>query len=202
MLGRVGFGTLVTSTLILCVAAEPAAAQNRIPSVVQLPTFQFFSYRGTVVVPDGGTAYLGGNASSATGMRRRGGNRAFGQQQGISQATATVQIIDHDAIDRQLLGKSPEQLRRELPRADKPARQATRPADPQAEGKSLVRFARHRYQAGKKADAFDAYRMAIEVLDGRLRQLAEEEFRRRFGSAADQALRVATDRLPRRSISR
>ena len=66
--------------------------------------------------------------------------------------------------------------------------------DPTEEGKSLVRFARTQYREGNKAASFDTYRMAIQVLQGRLRELATVEFRRVFGTAADQSLRMASAR--------
>ena len=66
--------------------------------------------------------------------------------------------------------------------------------DPTEEGKALVRFARKQYREGRKAASFDTYRMAIQVLDGRLRELAIVEFRRVFGTAADQSLRLASAR--------
>ena len=47
---------------------------------------------------------------------------------------------------------------------------------------------------GNKTDSFDTYRMAISVLEGRLQELAIKEFRRVFGPAADQTLRVASTR--------
>jgi hypothetical protein len=174
--------------LFLLIAAVFTDASGQLPSVVQLPSFRTFSYSGTVVVPDGGSAYLGGNRTSLSGSSRRGLSRGFGFSQGISQASVTATIIDLDEIDRHLLGATPQ----EFVKASQ--RDRAKQVDPTEEGKALVRYARRQYREGKKTAAFDTYRMAISVLRGRLRELAEAEFRRVFGSAADQSLRMASRR--------
>ncbi len=63
--------------------------------------------------------------------------------------------------------------------------------DPVEEGKALVRYARQQYREGKTSESFVTYQMAIGVLDGRLKDLAVVEFRRVFGVAAEQSLRLA-----------
>jgi hypothetical protein len=66
-----------------------------VPSTVQLPTFHFFTSTGTVVVPDGGDAFLGGVGGSAAGRVDRGipglpsrpfTNSAIGSATGASNA--------------------------------------------------------------------------------------------------------------------
>ena len=64
--------------------------------------------------------------------------------------------------------------------------------DIDAEGKSLVRYARQMYREGKKSQSFDTYRMAINVLRPPLRDLATKEFERVFGAAATQAVRMTS----------
>jgi hypothetical protein len=89
------FGLLVSST---CEA-----------QVVQLPVFRQFSYSGGALVPDAGTGYLAGNSYSSTGSVSRGGipgNRAFGGVVGTSSVTASVQVIDLDALDQAILNSS------------------------------------------------------------------------------------------------
>ncbi len=175
-------------------SASEAAAQvgSQIPSVVQLPSFQIFSYSGTVVVPDSGAGYLGGNNSYASGARRRAFSRAFGSSLGSPQASVSTTIIGNNEIDRQLLGGTREEFLKSGPgRAGDAER---KPIDPNEEGKSLVRFARSQYREGKTGASFDTYRMAIQRLQGNLRELATVEFRRVFGTAADQALRMASAR--------
>jgi hypothetical protein len=178
---------------LLCAAGvaglHRCSAQDPLPTVVQLPTFQFFNFSGSVLVPDGGGMYLGGNKTSAIGSSRRGLNRSFGQSQGVSQATAHVQIIDLSEMDRQLLGGTPE----EFLRRHRNSSTLDRTSNPDDEGKALVRHARKLYQRGDETGAFDTYRMAIGVLrSSRLQELAKIEFRRVFGAAADQSLRSAS----------
>ncbi len=180
--------------LVLFLATEATgfhrcSAQDPLPTVVQLPTFQFFTFSGSVLVPDGGGMYLGGNKTSAIGSSRRGLNRSFGQSQRLSQATAHAQIIDLNAMDRQLLGGTPKEF---LRRQRNPA-VLDRTSNPDDEGKALVRHARKLYQRGDKTGAFDTYRMAIGVLrSSRLQELAKIEFRRVFGTAADQSLHTTS----------
>lgn len=184
---------LISLIGVYLVGMEPVSAQNQVPSVVQLPTFSFFTFRGTVVVPDSGGAYLGGNKTSAMGSSRQGGwQRSFGAIQGNRGASIHAHIIDHNELDRQLLGGSPEQFLREQ-RLAEAARSKQRAVDPDEEGKSLVRHARKLYQKGDQTGSFDTYRMAIGVLkSNRLKDLAKVEFRRVFGAAADQSLKMAS----------
>ena len=181
--------------LITAMLTTEATAQigNRIPSVVQLPSFQVFSYSGTVVVPDSGAGYLGGNKSYASGARRRGFNRALGASLGNPQVSVFPTIIDNNEIDRQLLGGTPEEFLKSN-RGQPLAAAGQRAIDPTEEGKSLVRFARAQYRKGNETASFESYQMAIQVLRGRLRDLATVEFRRVFGTAADQSLRMASTR--------
>jgi len=185
---------LLVVTVLICLGSQDSAAQ--LPSVVQLPTFHTFSYRGSVLVPDGGTTSLGGVKRSAIGYSRRGWNRGYGSVQSNAQASVSANIIDLNEMDRQILGASPQEFLRRA-RAQELAG-LTRGTVPRLtlsntdEGKALVRFARQEYQAGRKSSAFNAYSMAIDKLDGRLRSLAEVEFRRVYGAAAEQKLRMAS----------
>jgi hypothetical protein len=184
---------LTLGLLALATTAMEARAQRAIPSVVQLPSFQTFSYSGTVVVPDSGGAYLGGVRRSSSGSSRRGLSRGFGFAQGNSQLSVHPTIIDNNEIDRQLLGGTPKQfVEAGRAKAQQDKSKVAKPIDPNEEGKALVRFARKQYREGNKTASFDTYRMAIGVLDGRLSELAKVEFRRVFGAAADQSLRMAS----------
>ncbi|NND99749.1 MAG: hypothetical protein HKN47_20715 [Pirellulaceae bacterium] len=189
--GRIVISCLMVG-LITASTSRDADAQTQLPTTVQLPSFSSFSYQGTVVVPDGGTAHLGSVKRSAMGSTRRGMQRAFGADQGLSQATATVHIIDHNEIDRQLLGGTPQEfLRRQREKEARAGVTHRAPIDPDVEGKALVRHARKEYRAGNHSAAFASYQMAIEVLTPGLGQLATQEFKRVFGSSADQALRMS-----------
>lgn len=183
----------IGSVAMCCLFTIPQATAQ-LPSVVQLPSFQTFSYSGSVMVPDAGTASLGSVGRSASGYNRRGMNRSRGLSNAFPQATVTATIIDNAEIDRQILGGTPEEfVRRGRQGGQNAAAVANRPKvlEPTEEGKALVRFARSQYQKGNESTSFEAYLMAIRVLDGRLKDLATVEFRRVFGSAADQSLRMA-----------
>ena len=182
-------------TLIVCLESR---SQGQAPTTIQLPSFSSFSYQGTVVVPDRGQAHLGSVRRSARGTSRRGLSRAFGSDQSIAQASVKAHIIDHAEMDRQILGADPQEfLRRERAQEAqaKVAGRNVKAIDPDTEGKALVRHARKEYKAGKHSTAFVSYQMAIEVLESRrLKDYAIVEFKRVFGSSADQALRMNTRR--------
>ena len=194
-----GIQALLAMVVAYCLAHDSSAIAQA-PTTVQLPSFSSFSYNGTVLVPDSGAAHLGSVNRSATGLNRRGLSRGFGQQQSIGQASAHVQIIDNAEIDRQILGMSPSELRRrELALERHAARSrvttSSKQVDPDAEGKALVRHARSQYKAGKQSASFTTYRRAIAALKSpKLQELATAEFKRVFGSSADQILRM-TQRL-------
>ena len=184
------------SFVLVCLLSISADARGQLPTTVQLPSISSFSYNGTVVVPDSGTGFLGGVKRAATGSSRRGLSRGFGQDLGNSQATVRPRIIDNAEIDRQILGGTPQEfVRREQAKAQNAQGQNNRAIDPDLEGKSLVRYARREYKAGNQSAAFAGYQMAIETLQSQwLRQLASAEFKRAFGSAADQIIRMSSTR--------
>lgn len=175
----------------------------QLPSVVQLPSFHTFSYRGSVLVPDGGTTSLGGVKRSATGYNHRGWNRGYGSVNSTSNASVSARIIDLAEMDRQILGGSPQEFLRRM-RAEEQhaiasglpvgttARQTQATLSRTEEGKALVRFARQEYREGRKSSSIQAYGMAINQLDGRLKTLAVAEFRRVFGTAAEQLLQLSS----------
>ena len=184
--------------------------QAQLPSVVQLPSFHTFSYRGSVLVPDGGTTSLGGVKRSATGYNHRGWNRGYGSVNSTSNASVSARIIDLAEMDRQILGGSPQEFLRRMRAEEQQAiatglpvatigRQTQATRSPVAstlsrteEGKALVRFARQEYREGRKSSSIQAYGMAINQLDGRLKTLAVAEFRRVFGTAAEQLLQLSS----------
>ncbi|MCS7467641.1 hypothetical protein NZK35_13390 [Stieleria sp. ICT_E10.1] len=169
-------GILVTTALLTLGVDQIASAQ----STIQLPSFSRFTYSGSVLVPTGGSTSLGGVSRSTSGRSsRRGGGRGIGAGVGHAGAGARVTIIDHDAIDRQLRGLPPKSGAASRP-AVRSAKAGAKKADPDAEGKALVRFARKQFLAGNRTSAFDAYRLAIETLSPRLSNLAAAEFRRVF----------------------
>lgn len=180
----------------------------QLPSVVQLPSLHAFSYQGSVLVPDGGTTSLGGVMRSASGYNHRGWNRGYGSVNSTSNASVSVRIIDPAEMDRQILGGSPQEFLRnmrarelQLGQAEQQQRKTVgqqthasvrAPLSRTEEGKALVRFARQEYREGRQSSSIQAYGMAINQLDGRLKTLAEAEFRRVFGTTAEQLLRLSS----------
>ena len=169
--------------------ATPATAQ--FPTTVQLPSVRVFSYTGSVLVPDGGTASLGGVSRSSSFSRSRGfgpfRNRSAGYAASTSQLTASATIIDLAEMDEAILGQTPQQIREQ-------ARARLRPSDPQLmeRGKRLVRLARRYLEQGNVPAARSAYLAALDRLSRindpahrdtvtRLHQYAAAEYRGHFG---------------------
>ena len=152
---------------------------------VQLPSIHIFSYSGTVEVPDGGTMPLGGNAYSASNRSQRAGFfpgpvARSGAAQGAN-ASISATIIDQSALDRQILGGTPEQMHakhREIEAQRDRESRGLQVVDRDAEGKALVRHARSLYKEGRYSAARDSYEMAVSILKPQLRDLAIAEMRR------------------------
>jgi hypothetical protein len=99
----------------LAQTGAPVVAGAAVPGTVQLPTFHFFTNTGTVVVPDGGDAFLGGVSSSAAGRVDRGipglpsrpfTNNAIGSSTAAGNVSVSAQIHDLEAMDQALLGQA------------------------------------------------------------------------------------------------
>ncbi len=107
----------------LCLTAFDAFAQPA--PTVQLPTFSFAGVGTTVMVPDGGAAYLGGINRASDGRTEYGvpgitfpgfQNRGIGQDRSTSSFWVTATIHDFDAMDQALLNApSPDGLTRIYP---------------------------------------------------------------------------------------
>ena len=107
----------------LWLAAFEALAQPA--PTVQLPTFSFAGVGTTVMVPDGGAAYLGGINRASDGRSEFGvpgitfpgfQNRGIGQDRSTSSFWVTATIHDFDAMDQALLNTpSPDGLARTIP---------------------------------------------------------------------------------------
>lgn len=94
-------GIALIATRLLAQTTQP------IGQTVQLPTVSNFSIQTDVLVPDQGSASLGGVSRSASGSTYRSGiptNRSIGSSMGSSHASVHVQIIDLDALDKAILG--------------------------------------------------------------------------------------------------
>lgn len=82
--------------------AGTASAQQ----VVQQPTVGTLSINSSVLVPDQGSAMLGGIGSAGAGQSQRGGlmtNRAFGNRSAWGGASMSATIIDLQEMDRAIL---------------------------------------------------------------------------------------------------
>jgi hypothetical protein len=93
--------------LIAGFGLSSAGAQG---TAVQLPSYSYFTTNSSVLVPDRGSAYLGGVNRARSGMNEFGTpltplrNRSFGSQRIASGASASVYVHDFEAMDEMLLG--------------------------------------------------------------------------------------------------
>lgn len=92
----------VAVLLALSLIAAEAQAQ-----VVQQPVVRNFGYAGSALVPDSGTAVLGGNLGRQSSSVSRGfgpfGRRTAGNSLGGRSMSVSVTIIDLNALDEALL---------------------------------------------------------------------------------------------------
>ncbi|WP_234952763.1 hypothetical protein [Rhodopirellula baltica] len=139
---------VVTASLLLIVGAETLSAQ-----VVQLPSVRRFSSTSSMLIPDRGTGSMGGVSSYQSGRSSRGRFSQGGTTRS-GNASVSVTIIDHDEIDRQLLGNvDPRQL------AKRTAEQETI-----ADVKALVQNARRLLKTGDRLRAQGTYELALHRL--------------------------------------
>ena len=120
------FRLLAIIAALLVSYVSPSSAQV----TVQLPTFHVTGVSTTVLVPDGGSVYLGGVTDSSIGassygspfggnlpgLRRNLATRSFGRSTSTSNFWASATIIDHAELDRAVLAETErrQQLRRQL----------------------------------------------------------------------------------------
>jgi len=93
--------TMLVGGLFFAIAGTTSAQQ-----VVQQPTIGTLSINSSVLVPDQGSAMLGGIGSAGSGYSQRGGlvtNRAFGNRSARSGASVSATIIDLQEMDRAIL---------------------------------------------------------------------------------------------------
>ncbi len=114
---------LAVGAIVTCVPFAEA-------QVVQLPSTRSLSYSGSVLVPDGGTASLGGAGYSSFGSRRSGWGPMSGRSTangiGGSAMAASVNIIDLAAMDEAILGAAGN---RTAPTGKSPSLDATSSTD-------------------------------------------------------------------------
>ena len=89
--------------------SQPMLIRLEAQSVVQLPTFHFFSVSTSVSVPDGGDAFLGGVGTVSSARTERGipgfigqpfTNIATGSTIGAASASVHAEIHDFEALDQ------------------------------------------------------------------------------------------------------
>lgn len=97
-----------TQVVLITLAIPLGSATIACAQIVQLPGQHAFSSSGSVLVPDGGTANLGGIGRSSQGSVQSGfgpfSNRASGSSRGGSTMSVSVRIIDLEALDEAILG--------------------------------------------------------------------------------------------------
>jgi len=105
-LTSLGFTTMLFAAATLLPARANAQTGGQ-PIRVQLPTFHVFGVSTTVLVPDRGSAYLGGVNSARRGGQQFGpGNRAYGRTTSAGGVSASATIIDLGEMDRALLAEA------------------------------------------------------------------------------------------------
>lgn len=160
------------------IAASVVLAAVAEAQTVQLPTFNSFGVRTTIVVPDSGGAYAGG-ASGGAVFRQPGfllpTARSLGANAAVGGVAARVFVIDHAETDRQIRGLEPESL---SPPPAGTLRPAPPPLDRVALGKQYVRKARTEAAAGRYAVARMYYLAGIRRLPDDLAPYATAELQR------------------------
>ncbi|MEM9368696.1 MAG: hypothetical protein AAGD07_22115 [Planctomycetota bacterium] len=176
----------VGSVCILVIACgEEAVAQ--VPAVVQLPSFQTFSYQGSVLVPDRGATSLGGIRRASSADTNRGASRSLGGSVSHSHASIHATIIDLDAIDREILG---EDFRTQF--ESTPARFTFEHRIRAAT--ALVRLARRQFQDGQRSLSASTYESALAQLRGAVQLAGSRPERSRASSLLTYAT-AERDRL-------
>src|SRR5262245_53333388 len=100
----IGSDAMKGSAIILPVVLTLAAAMPAKSQVVQLPTFSQFSVSTTVMVPDRGSAVIGGIDSAREGDIEFGGvgplrSRGIGREFHSSRVGVSATIIDTHELD-------------------------------------------------------------------------------------------------------
>ena len=95
---RVGKRSRLASVALFVFATIPAS--NAFSQIVQLPTTGTFTLQTSVLAPDSGTAYLGGNRRYSAGSQSLGpGSSAIGSTRYAASVTARATIIDLNELD-------------------------------------------------------------------------------------------------------
>jgi len=101
-------GAVFAAAAVAALGGSRAAAQV----VVHQPSFGVTTANGSVIVPDGGSAPLGGVGRSASGSVASGlpfpgaGNRAFGRSSGAATMSVHATIIDFRTMEERLAAEA------------------------------------------------------------------------------------------------
>jgi len=201
---RLGWVALV----LLGLGAAGARGQG---VAVQLPTYSFFSTRTTVVVPDRGSAYLGGVKRARSGMSRFGapllpfGNRSLGFSRSATGARVSVFVHDFEAMDEYLLSQPTawkqkrglEPLANRVPR-QRPDAAAARPAGGPAKSVAQLRAERVGQQQASQRRAVDLYQRGRRAEAAGKANVARNYYQmaaRRAGSELKAAIAARLDAI-------
>jgi hypothetical protein len=177
---------------VLVVAAIVGDCQTSLAQrVVQLPTFDVFSVNTTVVVPDRGSVFLGGNSSSSSGRDGSGvpllGGRPFtnvgiGRTSAAGGVSVSAQIHDLEAMDAALLAQTAGDSQQSRQTASQPASAASvaqiradaaaKEKAKQQEGADHLAHARQLMAEGNAAVAKIYFQMAARGATGEVQQQA------------------------------
>ncbi|MBL8890713.1 MAG: hypothetical protein JNL67_12110 [Planctomycetaceae bacterium] len=174
---------------------------------VQLPQFRRFQVNGSVMVPDGGSAYMGGISRSGAGSRQSGvvpfrpfANRTIGGESGNAVVVTSVEVFSLRDMEAQLMGQLSPEYQQQLAMESVATRgkASQQLADDQAKFSALVknktdakienakadvRWARKFAAEGNRPAADMFYRQAIKALPAELAELASEEHRKFLDSS-------------------
>ncbi len=94
--------------MLVVIGLAGSIAQVASAQTVQLPTTRIFSGGGSVLVPDQGSASLGGISRSSSGSTTRGfgpiRNRGTSSSSVTQGTSVTARVIDFDEMERELFG--------------------------------------------------------------------------------------------------
>ena len=95
---KVGRKSQLASVAVFVFALVPAS--HAISQIVQLPTTGTFTLQTSVLAPDSGSAYMGGNRRYSAGSQSLGpGSSAIGSTRTTASVTARATIIDLNELD-------------------------------------------------------------------------------------------------------
>ncbi|GAB5402923.1 MAG: hypothetical protein Aurels2KO_11540 [Aureliella sp.] len=115
------------STIALTLVASTCVAGQLDAQVVQLPTTRTTSYIGSVSVPDGGTASLGGVRYGRSNVQRSPLGYSYAHRSSAGSMSVSAQIIDLKALDDAILTmNSPVAAGKTVLSSDSPAADGSR----------------------------------------------------------------------------